>query len=74
MVRMPTKTVVLVSPPLHPASARSQLTIDGAADGNMVLQIVGEAPGAEEDRLGKPFVGRSGELLDKILAAVDLNR
>ena len=37
-------------------------------------QVVGEAPGAEEDRLGKPFVGRSGELLDKILAAVDLNR
>lgn len=37
------------------------------------LMIVGEAPGAEEDRLGKPFVGRSGQLLDQILAAADLD-
>ena len=33
------------------------------------LMLVGEGPGAEEDRLGKPFVGRSGQLLDKILVA-----
>lgn len=33
------------------------------------VMVVGEAPGAEEDRLGKPFVGRSGQLLDKILEA-----
>lgn len=33
------------------------------------LMIIGEAPGAEEDRLGKPFVGRSGQLLDDILRA-----
>lgn len=37
------------------------------------LMIVGEAPGTEEDRLGKPFVGRSGQLLDQILQAVNLN-
>ena len=37
------------------------------------LMIVGEAPGTEEDRLGKPFVGRSGQLLDQILQAVDLD-
>lgn len=37
------------------------------------LMIVGEAPGTEEDRQGKPFMGRSGQLLDKILAAVDLD-
>lgn len=37
------------------------------------LMIVGEGPGAEEDRLGKPFVGRSGQLLDKILEAVNFN-
>jgi uracil-DNA glycosylase len=37
------------------------------------LMIVGEAPGTEEDRLGKPFVGRSGQLLDQILEAVHLN-
>jgi uracil-DNA glycosylase len=33
------------------------------------LMIIGEAPGTEEDRLGKPFVGRSGQLLDQILQA-----
>ena len=37
------------------------------------LMIVGEAPGTEEDRLGKPFVGRSGQLLDQILQAVKLD-
>eukprot|EP00873_Tetraselmis_striata_P042922 jgi/Tetstr1/463186/TSEL_008118.t1 len=37
------------------------------------LMVIGEAPGAEEDRLGTPFVGRSGELLDRILAAVDID-
>lgn len=34
------------------------------------LMIIGEAPGPEENRLGKPFVGRSGQLLDQILEAV----
>ncbi|MBI2873599.1 MAG: uracil-DNA glycosylase [Firmicutes bacterium] len=38
------------------------------------LMLVGEAPGKEEDRLGKPFVGAAGQLLDRILAAVDLSR
>lgn len=33
------------------------------------LMIIGEAPGTQEDRLGKPFVGRSGQLLDQILNA-----
>jgi DNA polymerase len=37
------------------------------------IMIIGEAPGTEEDRLGKPFVGRSGQLLDQILDAVDLD-
>lgn len=34
------------------------------------LMVIGEAPGAEEDRLGKPFVGKSGQLLDQILRSV----
>ncbi len=38
------------------------------------LMIVGEAPGAEEDRLGEPFVGRAGKLLDNMLAAIGLHR
>lgn len=40
---------------------------------NAKLMIVGEAPGTEEDRQGKPFVGRSGQLLDKILRAADFD-
>jgi DNA polymerase len=46
------------------------------ADGNpeAPLMIVGEGPGAEEDRLGKPFVGASGKLLDRMLAAIGLDR
>jgi len=36
--------------------------------------LVGEAPGAEEDRVGEPFVGQAGKLLDNMLAAVGLRR
>ena len=36
--------------------------------------LVGEAPGADEDRQGKPFVGASGQLLDRILACIGLDR
>ncbi len=38
------------------------------------LVVIGEAPGAEEDASGRPFVGRSGQLLDKILLAAGFNR
>jgi uracil-DNA glycosylase len=46
------------------------------ADGNpdAEVMLIGEAPGAEEDRLGKPFVGQSGKLLDKMLATIGLQR
>jgi DNA polymerase len=46
------------------------------ADGNPAarLMLVGEAPGADEDRLGLPFVGKAGQLLDKMLAAIGLDR
>ncbi len=46
------------------------------ADGNPRARIVliGEAPGAEEDRRGLPFVGPSGRLLDRMLASIDLDR
>ncbi|MGB4107303.1 MAG: uracil-DNA glycosylase [Alphaproteobacteria bacterium] len=45
-------------------------------DGNPCasVMLVGEAPGADEDRLGKPFVGVSGQLLDKILKCINLDR
>jgi DNA polymerase len=38
------------------------------------LMLVGEAPGADEDRAGEPFVGRAGQLLTRILAAIGLER
>ena len=46
------------------------------ADGNPEarLMLIGEAPGAEEDRQGKPFVGASGKLLDRMLATIGLDR
>ncbi|MEW6422749.1 MAG: uracil-DNA glycosylase [Deinococcota bacterium] len=46
------------------------------ADGDPAapLVIIGEGPGGDEDRLGRPFVGRAGQLLDRILAAVNLTR
>ncbi len=46
----------------------------GGGDPHAGLMIIGEAPGADEDRLGVPFVGRSGQLLDKILEAVLFTR
>jgi DNA polymerase len=46
------------------------------ADGNPAspLMLIGEAPGAEEDREGKPFVGASGRLLDRMLGTIGLDR
>lgn len=46
------------------------------ADGNPKAKVmfVGEAPGADEDRVGKPFVGQAGKLLDKMLGSIGLNR
>ncbi len=43
----------------------------GAGPANADVMFIGEAPGAEEDRLGKPFVGAAGDLLSKILAAIN---
>ena len=41
---------------------------------NATIMFVGEAPGADEDRQGKPFVGASGQLLDRMLASIGLDR
>jgi DNA polymerase len=46
----------------------------GAGNPNADLMFIGEAPGKNEDETGLPFVGRAGELLDKILAAMTLSR
>ncbi|WP_106746353.1 uracil-DNA glycosylase [Yoonia maritima] len=52
--------------------ARSFVFSDGNPDARVM--IVGEAPGREEDRAGKPFVGRAGQLLDRMLGAINLGR
>lgn len=49
-------------------------TVFGDGDENARIVFIGEAPGADEDRIGKPFVGRSGQLLDKMLSAAGLDR
>jgi len=55
------------------AQTRTQ-TVFGVGDPNADWLIVGEAPGAEEDRKGEPFVGQAGKLLDNMLAAIQLKR
>ncbi|TNF19194.1 MAG: uracil-DNA glycosylase [Rhodobacteraceae bacterium] len=52
--------------------ARNLVFCDGTPGARVM--IIGEAPGREEDRVGKPFVGRAGQLLDRMLAAIGLSR
>jgi uracil-DNA glycosylase len=49
-------------------------TVFGVGDPNANWMLIGEAPGAEEDRLGDPFVGQAGKLLDNMLGAIGLSR
>jgi uracil-DNA glycosylase family 4 len=46
----------------------------GVGDPHATLMLIGEAPGADEDAQGEPFVGRAGQLLNKILAAIHFRR
>jgi len=54
--------------------ASRKQTVFGVGDENADWLLIGEAPGADEDRLGEPFVGQAGKLLDNMLAAIDLKR
>lgn len=49
-------------------------TVFGGGNPKSKVMLIGEAPGREEDRLGIPFVGQSGQLLDKMLESINLNR
>jgi uracil-DNA glycosylase len=49
-------------------------TVFGSGDPDADLMFIGEGPGAEEDRQGLPFVGRAGELLTRIIEAIDMTR
>lgn len=52
--------------------ARNMVFSDG--DPSASVMIIGEAPGRDEDRVGRPFVGEAGKLLDRMLAAIDMGR
>ncbi|HYD86467.1 MAG TPA: uracil-DNA glycosylase [Vitreimonas sp.] len=54
------------------ATARNTVFSDGVDDAPVL--IIGEAPGKDEDEQGRPFVGRSGQLLDRMLATIGLSR
>ena len=49
-------------------------TVIGDGNTKADIMLIGEAPGAEEDKVGKPFVGTAGQLLNKMLAAIKLER
>jgi uracil-DNA glycosylase len=55
------------------ASARATVVVGDFPEGAQ-LMLVGEAPGAQEDASGRPFVGRAGQLLDDLLAEVGIDR
>ena len=57
--------------PLHETRTKA---VFGAGNADADLMFVGEAPGAEEDRQGLPFVGRAGQLLNQMLAEIELAR
>lgn len=57
--------------PLYATRSRA---VFGAGDADADLMFVGEAPGAEEDRQGLPFVGRAGQLLNQMLEEIGLSR
>lgn len=54
------------------AGAKNTVFTDGVPGSDLL--VIGEAPGRDEDRLGRPFVGRAGQLLDKMLAAIGRSR
>lgn len=57
--------------PLHQTRIQG---VFGIGNPQAQLMLIGEAPGAEEDRRGEPFVGRAGKLLDEMLRAIGLSR
>jgi DNA polymerase len=65
-------TINLTVPSL--AELKPRITVFGVGGEDADWLLVGEAPGAEEDRLGEPFVGQAGRLLDNMLAAIALKR
>ena len=57
-----------------PLAATRTNVVFGEGDPHAKLMFIGEGPGADEDRLGRPFVGRAGQLLDKMISAMHFRR
>lgn len=57
-----------------PLGQNRKKIVFGTGNPNADIMLIGEAPGATEDEMGLPFVGEAGQLLDNILAAIDLSR
>ncbi len=55
-------------------SERRNMIVFGEGSPDSELMFIGEAPGADEDKTGKPFVGRAGQLLTKIIESINLKR
>jgi uracil-DNA glycosylase family 4 len=75
------KVLALIKEELGPDCSRCKLhtlgrkqVVFGVGNPNADLMFVGEAPGADEDEQGEPFVGRAGQLLTKIIEAIGLER
>ena len=66
-----TEVLTCTKCPLHKSRTQGVL---GVGPHRTEWMVIGEAPGAEEDRRGEPFVGRAGHLLDAMLQAIGLNR
>mgnify|MGYP001453777860 CR=1 FL=1 len=67
-------SLVIQEFPLIKSLTGATRPVFGEGDPNARLIFVGEAPGAEEDRTGRPFVGAAGHKLDQIIAAMGLSR
>ncbi len=78
---LPTESLDTIKTEIGPACTRCKLCtlgrtqiVFGTGNPKARLMLVGEAPGEEEDERGEPFVGRSGQLLTKIIEAIGLSR
>jgi DNA polymerase len=70
---MPLYQTIADCPSCSLARTRSK-TVPGSGPMTAALMLIGEGPGQREDELGLPFVGRSGQFLDELLAAIDFKR
>ena len=77
----PTETIEQIRAEIGPNCTRCKLStlgrskvVNSVGNFNADLMFVGEAPGADEDEQGEPFVGRAGQLLTKIIESIGLNR